>query len=255
MRGRIIHYNSGDGKGLAAANDQQYPFDISQWRSESAPAVNQVIELQLADGWVSSLRRIPDDVLLKEKASEMAGRLGGLGSAAMVNLRGLSNRDTTGVVPVLARLGKPLIAVHALFALAALFLPFLKVTPAFGGMQRSFTLTGLMDLARPLGSDIGGGALPWLAILSLGVPVLWPSRWSWVALLMPLIASLLPIWNLFVAIARASSQASAFDRQIGTAVANQLMKMLSPGLGLWLCLLTAVVLGVVAVKRTAFPPA
>ena len=47
MRGRIIHYNGADGKGLISADQRQIPFEISLWRSDTAPAVNQVVEMRL----------------------------------------------------------------------------------------------------------------------------------------------------------------------------------------------------------------
>ena len=79
MRGKIIHYNASDGKGLVAAAGQQFAFQIGQWRSDSAPAVNQTVELEFGeDGTLQSLAKVADEILLREKASELAGRLGGV---------------------------------------------------------------------------------------------------------------------------------------------------------------------------------
>ena len=43
MRGRIIHYNGNDGRGLIATDNRQLPFEIAHWRSDTAPAVNLVV--------------------------------------------------------------------------------------------------------------------------------------------------------------------------------------------------------------------
>lgn len=254
MRGKIIHYNGSDGKGLTAASGRQFSFDISQWRSESAPAVNQVVDLQLDGEVVSAIRRVPDEVLLREKAAEVVGRLGGLGAAALGNLRGNTPAAGEGAPTMVDRLGRRLIAVHALFAVSALALPYLRITHPFVGSSRSFTLAGLADMSSQLGSGIGGGVLPWLAIGAIAVPLFWRSRWAWLALLLPLLASLVPVWDLFAAIRRTTSQASAFDQRLGSAVTEQLLKMLDTGPGLWVCLATGLVLAVFTAKRILLPP-
>ena len=45
MRGKIIHYNGNDGRGLVAADTRQIPFEIGQWRSDTAPSLNQIVDL------------------------------------------------------------------------------------------------------------------------------------------------------------------------------------------------------------------
>ncbi len=255
MRGRIIHYNASDGKGLIAANERQFAFDIGQWRSDSAPAVNQTVELNLVEDTLQSLARVSDEVLLKEKASELAGKLGGVGGAALDSLRAGAPDTATGMQGIVARMGKPLLILHAVFAVSALMLPYLTIKAPMGPATRSFTLAGLADLSQALGTAVGGSLLPWLAILSIAVPLFWRSRWAWLALLLPLLATLKPALDLFSAVRQVTAQASQFDARVGSAVAKQLLDMLGTGIGLWLCLLAALGIGALALKRALLPPA
>ena len=87
MRGRIIHYNGNDGRGLIAADNRQLPFEIGHWRSDTAPSVNATVDLALAGDAVESVTRVPDDVLLKEKAGQLASKLGTVGGAALQSIK------------------------------------------------------------------------------------------------------------------------------------------------------------------------
>ena len=79
MRGRIIHYNSNDGKGLISADNKQYPFEIGHWQSETAPALNAVVEFDGTQERPTAIKRVPDEVIMRERASELAGKLSALG--------------------------------------------------------------------------------------------------------------------------------------------------------------------------------
>lgn len=255
MRGKIIHYNGGEGKGLVSADGRQFPFEIAQWRSDSAPAVNQTVELQVDGESVQSLTRVSEETLLKEKASALAGRLGGIGDGALGAVKGASaTAGGAGFQSAVAQLGKPLLVIHALFALSALFFTYLKIDPGFG-MSRSFSLVGLADISEQFGSSVGGAFLPWLAILSLLLPVFWRSRWAWLALLLPLLATTRPLFDVFSAVNKASSSASQFGGAgFGRRMGEQLLEMIATGMGLWLCLLTSLALAGFALKRTLLPP-
>lgn len=255
MRGKIIHYNASDGKGLVAATGQQFAFQIGQWRSDSAPAVNQTVELQFGeDGTLQSLAKVGDEVLLREKASELAGRLGGVGGAALGTLKANSPGTAEGLQGGITRLGKPVLGLYAVFAVSALLLPYLKIRHPFGGEGRSFSLVGLSDLSQQLGTSVGGSFLPWLAILACALPLFWRSRIAWLALLLPLLATLKPFWDVAWAIRKVTQQASQFDARIGNAIAGRLLDTLGTGVGLWLCLLTALALAAFGLKRTVLPP-
>lgn len=77
MRGRIIHYSPNDGKGLiAAADGQQYPLEISQWRSGLAPRVNQVVDLEPHGNRARAVALVPATTLLRESLQRTCRRIG-----------------------------------------------------------------------------------------------------------------------------------------------------------------------------------
>jgi uncharacterized Tic20 family protein len=56
MRAKIIQYDATAGSGIANTEDgQQYDISIRQWRSASAPAVGQTIDITLENGTVSTI--------------------------------------------------------------------------------------------------------------------------------------------------------------------------------------------------------
>ena len=87
MRGKIIHYNAEDGRGLIATDGRQIPFEIGQWRSDTAPAINQVVDTAMDADTLESVTRVADEVLLKEKAGQLASKLGNAGGAALQSLK------------------------------------------------------------------------------------------------------------------------------------------------------------------------
>lgn len=76
MRGRIIHYNASDGRGLILAGDEQVPFEIALWHSACGPAVNQTVELAWAGERLKSVTRVSKGVVAKEKIGKWISRLG-----------------------------------------------------------------------------------------------------------------------------------------------------------------------------------
>lgn len=252
MRGRIIHYNANDGRGLVAGDDQQqYPFEIVQWRSSMAPAMNQVVQLDLADGKVSAVTRVSDEELLKEKASALAARLGSAGGAALQGIKRGSAGVSSPAGGWVGLLGKPVLIAQALFAVGALFLTYVSFTSPFGVGGRAFSLVSLSGLSEQLGASVGGSFLPWLAILSVGLPLFWKSRWAWLALLLPLLATVKPFVDIALA---ANKAASAMGGGFGGQIADQIMDMIGMGAGAWVCLLSSLFLAAIALKRTLLPP-
>lgn len=251
MRGRIIHYNTSDGKGLIAAGPHQHAFEIAQWRSESAPAVNQTVAMVFEDERLASVVRVAEDVLIKEKAGAIAGRIGTAGAATLQQMR--QGTPQTGIAAPLAGLGRVLLISHALFAASALFFSYLKIEGLFGPSQ-TYSLVGLTRLSEQLGTAIGGSVLPWLAILSIAIPLLWRSRWAWLALLLPLFATVKPWLDVFSAIRSMSKGMRQFDAGMGQAMTRQLLDMLDVGMGFWVCLAASLVLAGVSIKRTLLPP-
>lgn len=252
MRGRIIHYNGSDGRGLVAAGSRQFPFEIAHWRSDTAPTVNQVVDMALAGDLVDSLTRVPEDVLLKEKAGQLANRLGTAGGAALQSLKESAPDGTTVGSGWLTRLGKPLLVAHALFVISALAMSYVHV--GLGRAGRSFTLHGLSALSESLGASVGGAFWTWMAILSVALPLLWRRRWAWLALLLPLLATLKPLLD-FAAAARDASRemGTMFGSRAGSRMMNQMFEMFDSGVGFWVCLLTALFIAMVGMKRALLP--
>lgn len=46
-QGKIIFYNGNTGEGLISCDGQQYEFNIKQWRSDSAPSLNQTVKFEI----------------------------------------------------------------------------------------------------------------------------------------------------------------------------------------------------------------
>ena len=255
MRGRIIHYNGTDGKGLISANQRQIPFEISHWQSEIAPAINQVVDLVLDGDTPTSVTRVTDDVLLKEKATDLAGKLGAAGGAALHSLRDAAPGNISHApTDALQRLGKPLLIAHGIFAFSALMLPFLSIDPlGLGG--RSFTLVGLSEASEAMGTSVGGALWVWLAILSVALPVFWRNRLAWLALLLPLLATLKPGIDLALAASKATRGLNdSFESQLQRQIVEQLLDALQIGSGAWICGLAAIVIAIIGLKRVLLPP-
>ena len=255
MRGRIIHYNGADGKGLIAADQRQVPFEISHWRSDTAPAINHTVELVVTGDTLQSVTRVTDDVLLKEKASELAGKLGTAGGAALQSLKGAAPAGASSrPAGALQFLGKPLLVAHGLFVFAALLLPFLTINPlGLGG--KSFTLAGLAEASEAMGTSVGGAVWVWLAILSIALPVFWRHRMAWLALLLPLFAAIKPGIDLAFAASKATSAlGDSFEAQLQRQIVEQLIDALQIGFGAWVCVPAGLVVALIGIKRVLLPP-
>lgn len=252
MRGRIIHYNDNEGRGLIATDNRQLPFEIGHWRSDTAPAVNATVDLVLAGDAVEAVTRVSDDVLLKEKAGALASRLGTAGGAALHSLK----EAAPGGAPngLVAFLGKPLLVAHGIFAFSALMLPFLSINPlGFGG--RSFTLAGLSEASEAMGTSVGGALWVWLAIISIALPVFWRKRLAWLALLLPILATLKPGLDLTLAASKATSTlGDSFESRLQRQIVEQLMDAIQTGSGAWVCGLAALVVAAIGMKRVLLPP-
>jgi hypothetical protein len=255
MRGRIIHYNGADGKGLISAGQRQFPFEITHWRSDTAPSINQTVDLSFAGDVLENVTRVTDDVLLKEKAEHLAGKLGSAGGAALQSLRDATPAGMPGApAGAVQLLGKPLLVAHGLFVFAALLLPFLTINPlGLGG--KSFTLAGLAEASEAMGTSVGGAVWVWLAILSIALPVFWRHRMAWLALLLPLFAAIKPGIDLAFAASKATSAlGNSFEAQLQRQIVEQLIDALQVGFGAWVCVIAALAVALIGIKRFLLPP-
>ena len=255
MRGRIIHYNGNDGRGLIAADNRQIPFEIGHWRSDTAPAVNLVVELAMTGDSLDAVTRVADDVLLKEKAGQFASKLGTAGGAALQSIKDAAPPNAAASAFGGWRLlGKPLLIAHGSFVLAALLLPFISINwMGLGG--KSFSLTGLSEASEAMGASVGGALWPWMAILSIALPVFWRNRLAWLALVLPLFAAIKPAIDLAFAASQASSaMGNSFEAKLQAQIVEQVMDALHVGIGAWVCVLAALVIAAIGLKRVLLPP-
>ncbi len=245
MRGKIIHYNPNEANGLISSEGKQHSFNIRHWRSDSAPAVNNVVDFELEENSVSEVRNISDDVLLKEKAAEFAEKLSALGGKALGDAKTAANSiNVNGGNNVLDFYGKPLLIAHGIFAFSAIFLPFIKIS------IRSFSLTELSKIQEMMGASLGGGVLTWIAILAIVVPFFWRSKFSWLLLLFPMLAVLQPVWGVMQVISDAEKQMGGMlGSEFGSQMANQMSSMFDIGFGAIVCFIAAALLAIIGVKR------
>jgi hypothetical protein len=235
VRGRIIHYNSNDGKGLISAENKQYPFEIAQWQSEIAPTLNATVDFDSDGERPSAVRRVPDDVLMGERARELGGKLSAFGGAALHSAHNATSQVNVG--SLIGPIRKSDLVVQATFAAGAMFFNFLVIK----GTPLAYSLIDLSSISEHSGVPIGSAPLTWLAILSMLIPMFWKNRIAWLALLLPMMAVLKPIWDIGKAIRSMGGLSSAAD-------------MIDPGFGMFICALSALALAVIGVKRFLLQP-
>ena len=246
MRGRIIHYSDRDGRGLIAAGNRQFPFAIRHWHSGISPAVNQVVELTLAGDALQAVALVPVHVRVRERAGQLA--------RALANALGRATPDAGDAsAPALGPgPGGRLLAAYALFALSAGLLPFVSVADASATGHRSFTLFGLAGAPPVPGGSASGAYLPMLATLSFALPLAWRSRAAWLALLLPLLATLGPLFDIFAAVRAAGAMGVAPGTGPLPQATGALAALPCIGAGAWACLLAALSIACAGLKR-AFP--
>lgn len=252
MRGKIIQYNGADGSGTVVVDGRQHRFALESWRGDSAPAINKVVEVTLENDLIASVVAVGDDILLKEKAVEIGGRLGTLirripTSAPASGNATLADAGTPGSAvggaaiggSIVERYGKAILVAYLLFLLGTLAFNAISVSMLGQGMGKS--LFDISSTMSQFGSS-GGGSIKVLLLLayaSIATPLLWHDRRAWLALLLPLLALL---WAIFSAVHALNS--------IGGGMAQGMSDFFSIGFGFYLSLIAALVLAALGVKRT-----
>lgn len=237
MRGRIIQYNGADGSGVIMAEGQQYRFTIAVWKAESVPAAGKAVDIVTEDGAVTAVTLVPDDVLLKEKASELGGKLSAaLGNIDLSSLKGSGGAAAIGTGSISAnaiveRYGKVLLASYALFLIGSLVLTAVSVGIMGNSMGKS--LFDIASLLSQMGANGGGGIKLMLVLAYLGfaLPIVWRDKRAWLALLLPLVATL---WAA-IALMRISSSMSG-------GIMGDMSDLFSIDFGFYLTGLSALVL-------------
>lgn len=257
MRGKIIYFDGISGRGLIAADDQKLSFEIAEWRSDIPPLANQVVEMSVAFGVLEAVFLVPDEALSREEAILLAGQI--------VTADGDSVESTRESAPPPDRVavaenrwcsfGKPLLIAYGVFVVSTLLLPYSSIELR-GLDARSFTLVQLPEAIEVMGTVVGSEALSWLAILSLGLPVFWRHRFAWLALLLPLFATIKPGIDLMHASQKASeySASESFEARLRRQIFEQIIDMLHIGIGVWVCVASALVIAGIGLKRVLSAP-
>lgn len=259
MRGKIIQYNGADGSGTIAAEGKQYRFALATWHGDSAPGINRVVEF-VADGdAVTAVAVVGEDVLLREKAAELGGKLGALWNKIPAAASAAADETPAGVPPasgvpdagaangpitvqsVLQRYGKGVLIAWALFLIGSMM--FNAVSISMGPVNMGKSLFDISSLLSQYGVS-GGGSIKLMLILgylSIGMPLVWRDRRAWLALAIPLLAIL---WATYSAVHSLGSIGDMSGGD-GPSVFDFI------GFGFYLSFLAAIALTVLAFKRFA----
>ncbi len=238
MRGKIIQYNGADGNGIIIAEGKQFPFAIGAWRAQSVPAPGRTVEIETDGDKVTAIQVVSEDVLIKEKAAELSGKLGSaLGNIDLSALK--SGGGPVAAGSIVERYGMIVLGAYALFLVGTLVFNAISVSLLGSSMGRS--LFEIASLLSQMGANGGGGIKLILVLAYLGValPLIWRDRRAWLALLLPLVAIL---WSV-VAVMKIMNSVG------GGGFASEMADVFSIGFGFYLAGLTALVLAGGGVMR------
>lgn len=226
MRGIILSFSGQDG--IVSSGGTQYPFQLSQWKSDQPPAAGQSVEFTLDGTAIASVTRVDTAKVVEEKAR-----------IYLEHARQMSGKTYVSA-------GKSVAAGYAIFALMALFADTIRDIPiTLPGLVNGFSWGALMD---PSGLNGGFGFLiVLLAILSIAVPAFWQRPAASLAYTLPLIITFIGIYNLYAAVSSVTGMVGAFDRHAGSAIDGRVFEMIT--LWFWLMLFAAIYLAVVGVSR------
>ncbi|HEX5004119.1 MAG TPA: hypothetical protein VFV65_02330 [Gemmatimonadales bacterium] len=199
MRGKILQYNGNDGTGTIVAGGEQHRFALGDWKGDAVPAVGKAVEFSLVEGRVQSVTLVSDDVLMREKASEIGGKLGGLvgglgGSLARAGADGGGGALAGSIVD---RYGRGTLAAYAAFLVGTTMFQAISIA-MLGAGWTMFQLAGFLSMVG------GGGGIKMLltfSYLSIAVPLVWRDRRAWLALLLPLLTV---VWAVIRALSASS---------------------------------------------------
>ena len=160
-----------------------------------------MVEVTLADGRIQSVLLVGDDVLMREKASEIGGKLGGLVGglgSALAKGSGEGGGGAAIAGSIVERYGKPTLAAYGAFLIGTTMFKAISIA-MLGAGWTLFQLAGFLSMA---GSGGGIKTLLIFSYLSIGVPLVWPDRRAWLALLFPLLTM---VWAVVKAMSASNS--------------------------------------------------
>lgn len=259
MRGKIIHYNATDGRGLVATDERQLAFDIGQWRSELAPAINQTVEFVLDDQQhLASLKLVDAQTMAKERLNQFANSAGGQSQLAAA-------QGAAVLQQLRERMGLASMVAATVLFLAWFLLPALSVSMGMG-IGHSFSVSDLLGLQlSQMGADSSFGFWALLGLVAVALPWLTPwlrsrraSLLNAAPLVMLAVAFLRVRWQVHAAATQAIDAAGALGGAQAQAMAQgmldqmsaQVSQALSFGIGFWLVLLLGLALAVLGMRRS-----
>ena len=253
MRGKIIHYNSNDGKGLISAGERQLPFNIGEWSCDSAPAVNQTVEVTLDEaGAPIRIVIIDAQTLAREKLSQFASLSGDQSQQAATKGKAVFQHVSgrMGMTALVACIALwvawfflPAVDIDAVITTRSL--PFSEVLgysvahPENGGSFGFFSFVGLLCIVAPW-------IAPWLTQR-------WAPRLNFAPLAFVIVFLIHLKWQMHTAVSQALDSVGGYGGEQGQAMAtqmiqnisDQLSKAISIGWGFWVVLLASLALAAV----------
>ncbi len=231
MRGTILMW-SGD-KGVVSADGQRYDFGMNEWQGNTAPAANLTVEVVVSNGRLSSVTPVNEADLAKEKMAALTGQGTRIAKAVFENV------------------GRDVAIAYGVFLVAALFL---NVVSAGGLIGLDFKLTNLLSDNMGMMGTGQGTFLVLLATATIAVPHFWKHKFAPLALLGPLLVTLMAFWPLYQQ-QQAKKQVAAMSEfgQMMGQVAEQMggggMGMDALGFGAWIIIAAGAYLAFKGVVR------
>jgi len=260
FRGTIIKV-PGNEPGLILANGKQWPFGMEGvWVSPVAPAANQTVEVTLdAEGHVARVSVVDAQQVAREKFNQFAGVAGEHGQQVAAVAK-------ANFAVVAARMGYPLLIAAVVLWVAWFFMTSLQINMGSYSLH-SFSFYELCGLSlNSQGVDSHTGFWSLLGVLCIVAPWAAPwlrQRWASLLNLAPLVFVVLTWarykWAIHSMINEAVEQAKGFAGMLGSSgnggfeklvkniaeqTAENIAKAVSTGFGLWLVVLSALVLAV-----------
>jgi len=214
MRGTIIMW-SGD-KGVIAAADKRYDFNINQWQAPVAPAANMTVEVQVSDsGTLTSATPVSEADLAKEKLNQMGAQGSKVAQA------------------VFADVGRDVAIAYGVFLIAALFMSVVGGGGFLGNISITLAdlLSGNMGLSGIVGGSGKGTFLVLIATATIAVPHYWKHKLAPLALCVPLLFTLYAFYPIYQQYSQAKAQAAQAGALFGGEAARNFDSGFSLGLG------------------------
>ncbi len=230
VRGKVLR-DTGGGEGLLSVQGRQLRFDLeTHWRGDSAPVVNQVVDVSLdADGALSAVRPVDIKQLTTEKAQDALG---------------LAQREGGRLLNhTLQRVDKTTLIGVAVMLVGTTFFSLISVRlmgPQAVGAS-FYQVLSMLNGGNPQQMLAGGGggagiyALLWAAaVFGPLLPSFWSHRHASLAFFLPLLLWVVTGWGIYSAVRQmmevSQGMAGMFGAGAGRGMNNMAREMVA---GVW----------------------